>query len=72
MPQHTLHVDGLHCGSCVNTVTKTLLGLTGVIAVNVTLGEEAPSVVRIETHGALDADLIERSLAERGDFRIRR
>lgn len=72
MTQHTFDVDGLHCAGCVNTVRETILGLTGVTAVDVTLGTNAPSVLCVETDGDLDPDLVQRSLAERGDFRFRR
>ncbi|MGD9517798.1 heavy-metal-associated domain-containing protein [Mycolicibacterium sp.] len=72
MTQQTFDVDGLHCSGCVNTVKETILALSGVTAVDVTLGTNAPSVVRIETDGGLDPDLVQRSLAERGDFCIRR
>lgn len=72
MMQQTFDVDGLHCGGCVNTVRATLLGLSGVIAVDVTLGTGAPSVVRIETDAELDRGLVQRSLAEQGDFRVQR
>lgn len=72
MTQQTFDVDGLHCGGCVNTVRETILALSGVTAVDVTLGTNAPSVVRVETDDDLDPDLVQRSLAERGDFLIRR
>ncbi|MDY6871381.1 MAG: heavy metal-associated domain-containing protein [Actinomycetota bacterium] len=72
MTQQTFEVDGLHCGGCVNTVRETILRLSGVIAVDVTLGTATPSAVRVEADDDVDLDLIQRSLAERGDFRIRR
>lgn len=72
MTQQTFDVDGLHCGGCVKTVTETILGLSGVTAVDVTLGATAPSVVRVEADDDVDLDLIQRSLAERGDYRILR
>lgn len=70
MAQQIFDVEGLHCGGCVNTVRETLLALQGVRGVEITLATAAPSVVRIEADHAVDLDLIQRSLAERGDFRI--
>ncbi len=72
MTQQTFDVDGLSCGGCVNTVRETLLALRGVNAVDITLQTSTPSVVRIEADDDLDLDLVQRSLAKRGDFRIRR
>lgn len=72
MTQQTFDVDGLHCGGCVKTVRETILGLSGVTAVDVTLGTASPSAVRVEAAEDVDLDLIQRSLIERGDFRIRR
>lgn len=72
MTQQTFDVDGLHCGGCVNTVRETFLALSGVTAVQVTLGTETPAVVRVEADGDLDPDLVQRSLAARGDFRLLR
>lgn len=72
MTVQAFDVDGLHCGGCVNTVRETLLGLAGVTAVNVALGTTAPSIVRVEADDELDLDFVQRSLTERGEFRIRR
>lgn len=71
MTEQTFDVDGLHCGGCVNTVRETLLGLDGVIAVIVTLGTGAPSVVNIESVNELDTNDVQQSLSARGEFRIR-
>lgn len=72
MTQQTFDIEGLRCGGCVNTVRETLLALDGIDDVEITLATTTPSVLRIEADHAVDTDLIQRSLAERGDFRIRR
>ncbi len=72
MTERTLDVDGLHCEGCVDTVRETLLALDGVDAVEVTLQASAPSVVTIQADGDVDLDLLQRALAQRGDFTIRR
>ena len=35
----TLHIDGMACGGCANTVRQALLGLEGVTAAEVTHAE---------------------------------
>lgn len=72
MTQQTFDVDGLRCEGCVDTVRDTILEIGGVIAVDVTLGTAAPSVVRVEADHDVDLDLVQRSLSEQGEFRIRR
>jgi copper chaperone len=71
MTQQTFEVDGLRCEGCVNTVKETLLALSGVNVVDVTLQTTTPSTVRVEADHDLDLDVVQRSFAERGDFRIR-
>ena len=71
MALQTFEVDGLRCLACVTTVTDTLLAVDAVHAVDVTLGSSGPSTVRVEAEHHLGADVIQRALATRGDFRIR-
>ena len=38
MAEYTLHIDGMHCGSCVRRVTQTLAAVEGVTISEVHLG----------------------------------
>ena len=38
MPEFTLHIDGMHCGSCVKRVTQALTGVEGVVVNEVRVG----------------------------------
>lgn len=38
MPEFTLHIDGMHCGSCVRRVTQTLAAVEGVVVNEVRVG----------------------------------
>jgi copper chaperone len=38
MPEFTLHIDNMHCGSCIRRVTQTLTDTPGVEVKEVTLG----------------------------------
>jgi copper chaperone len=72
MTQQTFAVDGLRCDGCADTVKEALLVLDGVIGVDVTLGSQTPSSVRIEADRTLDPDSVQAALAAKGDFTIQR
>lgn len=38
MPEFTLHIDGMHCGSCVRRVTQVLNSTEGVQVEEVRIG----------------------------------
>ena len=38
MPEFTLHIDGMHCGSCVRRVSQALASAEGVQVEEVRLG----------------------------------
>jgi copper chaperone CopZ len=38
MAEFTLHIDGMHCGSCVRRVTQALAAVEGVVINKVRVG----------------------------------
>jgi copper chaperone CopZ len=38
MAEFTLHIDGMHCGSCVRRVTQALTAVQGVVVNEVRVG----------------------------------
>lgn len=38
MPEFKLHIDGMHCGSCVSRVTRALGAVDGVEVKEVSIG----------------------------------
>jgi len=38
MTEFTLHIDGMHCGSCVRRVTQALTTVEGVVVNEVSVG----------------------------------
>ncbi len=38
MAEFTLHIDGMHCGSCVRRVTQALTAVEGVVVSEVRVG----------------------------------
>jgi copper chaperone CopZ len=38
MAEYTLHIDGMHCGACVRSVTQALASVDGVTVKEVRLG----------------------------------
>jgi copper chaperone CopZ len=38
MAEFTLHIDGMHCGSCVKRVTQALAAVEGVVVNEVRVG----------------------------------
>ena len=38
MPEFTLHIDGMHCGSCVKRVTQALNAVEGIVVNEVRVG----------------------------------
>jgi copper chaperone CopZ len=39
MAEFTLHIDGMHCGSCIRRVTQALASTEGVVVNEVRVGE---------------------------------
>lgn len=38
MAEYTLHIDGMHCGSCIRRVTQALASVEGTRVLEVRLG----------------------------------
>jgi len=38
MAEFTLHIDGMHCGSCVRRVSQTLASIEGTVVKDVQIG----------------------------------
>jgi len=38
MPEFTLRIDGMHCGSCVRRVTQALASIEGITVIDVRVG----------------------------------
>jgi copper chaperone len=52
MAEFTLHIDGMHCGSCVRRVTQTLNSTKGVQVEEVRIGAAR---LKSEDRPAIDA-----------------
>lgn len=52
MAEYTLHIDGMHCGSCVRRVTQALSSTEGVQVEEVRIGAAR---LKSEDRPALDA-----------------
>ncbi|MGY4709956.1 heavy-metal-associated domain-containing protein [Mycolicibacterium sp. CBM1] len=70
MSEQTFTVDGLHCQSCVRTVGDALGALPGVSAVEVDLGTDGPSMVRVVADSGLSLEQVRAALAEEGDYTV--
>jgi copper chaperone CopZ len=70
MSQQTFQVSGLHCQSCVRIVSTALGALPNVSAVEVDLGTDGPSTVRIDADSDLTAEQVQATLAEEGDYAV--
>lgn len=70
MSQQTFKVDGLHCQSCVRAVSGALTALPSVSTVEVDLGTDGPSTVRVETEGELSLEQVRAALEEEGEFSV--
>ena len=62
MAQQIFGVTGLHCKSCVATVTEALEALPGVSAVQVDLDPNGASQVRVEAAGELSSEQVQAAL----------
>lgn len=72
MSLQTFAVDGLHCQSCVRTVSEALTALPAVSAVDIDLASDGPSTVRVYADTELSAEQIQAALDEEGDFSVLR
>jgi copper chaperone len=62
MPEFTLQIDGMHCGSCVRRVTQALASVEGVVTNDVRIG-----TARLASNLALaPVDLAVAALAKAG------
>ena len=68
--QQTFKVEGLHCQSCVRVVTTALGHLPTVHAVEVDLGTDGPSTVRVDADSDLTVEQIQAVLSEEGDYSV--
>ncbi len=64
--QQTFEITGMHCGGCVNRVTKALKG----IAQDATVTLEPPRAV-LEVAAPLSLDTVKAAVAKAGDFEVR-
>jgi len=70
MSLQTFSVDGLHCQSCVRTVSEVLTALPAVSAVDIDLAPDGPSTVRVDADTELSAEQIQAALDDEGDFSV--
>jgi copper chaperone CopZ len=70
MSQQTFQVSGLHCQSCVRVVRTALGALPSVSAVEVDLGTDGPSTVRVDAGGDLTVEQVQAALSEEGDYSV--
>jgi copper chaperone len=70
MSTQTFAVDGLHCQSCVRTVSEALTALSAVSAVDIDLVADGTSTVRVDADAELSAEQIQAALDEEGDFSV--
>jgi copper chaperone CopZ len=47
MPEFTLHIDGMHCGSCIRRVSQALASVEGAQIQEVRLGAARLSTAQI-------------------------
>ena len=64
--QQTFEITGMHCGGCVNRVTKALKSLTPEVSVTL----EPPQAV-LETPSALSVEQVKAAVARAGDYQVR-
>jgi copper chaperone CopZ len=62
MPEFNLHIDNMHCGSCIRRVTQTLTDTPGVEVKEVSLGSARFSSSQVP----LPVDLAVQALAKAG------
>lgn len=62
MPEFTLHIDGMHCGSCIRRVTQALASTEGLKVEEVRLGAARFSTAA----GQASVDLAIAALAKAG------
>ena len=62
MPEFTLHIDGMHCGSCIRRVTEALASTEGLKVEEVRLGAARLSAAA----GQAPVDLAIAALAKAG------
>jgi copper chaperone len=62
MPEFTLKIDGMHCGSCVRRVNQALASVPGVVVSEVRLGAARFTSV----HDPAPVDLVIGTLAKNG------
>ena len=62
MAEFTLHIDGMHCGSCVRRVTQTLNSTQGVEVDEVRIG-----AARLKSEDRPPIDAAIAALAKAGD-----
>jgi copper chaperone CopZ len=55
MAELTLHIDGMHCGSCVRRVTTAVESVAGVKAVEVRVGAARIEAAPANTEAVLAA-----------------
>jgi copper chaperone len=62
--QQVFRIDGMHCGACVNRVTKALQPLARTVEVTL-----EPPQARLDTAAAVTLEQVQGALAKIGDFR---
>jgi copper chaperone CopZ len=64
--QQTFEITGMHCGGCVNRVTKALKG----VAQDASVTLDPPRAV-IEVAAPLPLETVKAAVAKAGDFEVR-
>lgn len=70
MSQQSFAIAGLHCQSCVKSVTEALTALPVVTAVDIDLVSDGASTVRVDAETELSAEQVQAALDEEGDFSV--
>jgi copper chaperone CopZ len=64
--QQSFEITGMHCGGCVNRVTRALKSVADEVAVTL----EPPRAV-LEVAAPLSLDTVRAAIARAGDFEVR-
>jgi copper chaperone CopZ len=63
----SVNIKGMHCGACVDRLTKAFLGVPGVRAAHVTLD---PPRAEVETDGPVGFEALDRAARGAGDYSV--
>jgi Cu+-exporting ATPase len=63
--QQTFRIEGMHCGGCVNRVTRALQAIADEVTVTL-----EPSQATLESPHALSLEEVRAALASAGDYTV--